>query len=58
MTKEEELLDLLYRPLALRTNAQKRIQILLLEQLIREMKISFNKIFDNCFATKEEKLGK
>ena len=56
VTKEEELLDMLYRPLALRTNAQKRIQILLLEQLIREMKISFNKKFDNCFATKEEKL--
>ena len=35
---------------------KKRIQILLLEQLIREMKISFNKKFDNCFATKEEKL--
>jgi hypothetical protein len=53
--KEEELLEMLYRPLALRTNAQKRIQILLLEQLIREMKISFNKKFDDCFATKEEK---
>ena len=51
-----ELLDMLYRPLALRTNAQKRIQILLLEQLIREMKISFNKKFDDCFGTKEEKL--
>ena len=56
VTKEEELLDMLYRPLALRTNAQKRIQILLLEQLIREMKISFNKKFDDCFGTKEEKL--
>jgi cilia- and flagella-associated protein 43 len=55
VTKEEELLEMLYRPLALRTNAQKRIQILLLEQLIREMKISFNKKFDDCFATKEEK---
>jgi len=56
VAKEEELLDMLYRPLALRTNGQKRIQILLLEQLIRAMKLSFNQKFNSCFATKEEKL--
>ena len=56
VTKEEELLEMLYRPLALRTSGQKRIQVLLYEQLIREMKMNFNSKFDDCFALKENKL--
>lgn len=55
-TKEETLLEMLYRPLALRTSAQKRAQILFLEQLIREIKSSFNKRFEDTFAIKEEKI--
>ncbi len=54
--REESIFDLLYHPLALKTSAQKKVQILLLEQLIRQMKLEFNKKFDDVFATKEEKV--
>ena len=37
VTKEEGILELIYPPLALRTTAQKRIQILLLEFRIKEL---------------------
>jgi WD40 repeat protein len=50
----EPFTDLIYPPLALRTPAQKRMQIVFLKELIRLMKKSFDSKFEEMYAMKQE----
>jgi len=49
---------LLYPPAALRTSRQKRTQMLLLKELIREMKLKFNVHFQKLYNDKEDEMFK
>ena len=51
----EGVLECIYPPLALRTPAQKRMQIRFLQELVRLTKKKFNTKFDAMFAMKQDK---
>ena len=51
----EGLLECIYPPLALRTPAQKRMQIRFLQELVRLTKKKYNLKFENMFAMKQDK---
>ena len=51
---DESLIELLYHPLKVRTETQKRRQIILINAIIREIKKRFNFHFEKLFGAKEE----
>jgi len=56
--KEATLIDLLYHPVMLRTPVQKRRQVHLLKSLVQEMKVSFNKRFEELYKLKIGEMDK
>jgi len=56
--KEATLIDLLYHPITLRTPVQKRRQVHLLKALVQEMKLSFNKRFEEIYKLKLGEMDK
>lgn len=61
ITTEQEIdykniFNLLYAPQTVRTQIQKRNQILFLKEIIRLIKINFNKLFDKIYHEKEDVL--
>ena len=56
--KNEELVDLIYHPLELRTSAQKQHQVYIMKAIVRKMKQKFNAEFDSAFSKKETEVEK
>lgn len=54
---ENNILNLLYPPEAVRTAVQKRIQITLLKEVIRIIRKKFNERFDGLMSEKEDSIG-
>jgi hypothetical protein len=55
---DKSVVNLLYPPGAIRTPNQKRTQIILTLELIRQIKKKFNEHFDMLYRTKEEEMEK
>lgn len=55
---EKSLMTLLYPPTALKTPNQKRLQMVLLAELTREIRKNFNGHFDKIMSLKEEEVDK
>ena len=57
ITENSPIAAFLYHPLAIRTDAQRRMQITFLNELVRQISANFNKEFNKLKATKEDVLG-
>lgn len=51
---ESNILNLIYPPQAVRTQVQRRTQIILLREIIRQMRLKFNEQFDSLRREKED----
>jgi WD40 repeat protein len=54
---DNNILNLLYPPQAVRTQVQKRTQIILLKEIVRQLRTKFNEKFTQLYKEKEEILG-
>ena len=54
---DNNILNLLYPPQAVRTQVQKRTQIILLKEVVRQLRMKFNEKFQQLYKDKEEILG-
>lgn len=58
MEESARLISLIYHPMAARSPNQKRTQILLLQELVRMVRLRFNKAFDDLRHAKEDEMDK
>ncbi len=57
LSENSPISTFLYHPVAVRTDSQRKTQIILIKELVRQISIDFNKRFDKLKSVKEDTLG-